>query len=91
MGSDFATRNTVLALVIWTLNYDLWASLKVGGRSFFVLSVLVAVLAWKLTSWTLISEMVVKILSQHFNWTGSILTLVSAIYRSKATFLLMFL
>ena len=78
MGSDFATRNADLALFIRTLNFDLWASLKVGGRSFFVLSVLVAVLAWKLASGALISEMVVKILSQDFNRISSILTLVSA-------------
>ena len=78
MGRDFATRNADLALFIRALNFDLWAGLKVGGPSFFVLSVLVAVLAWKLASRTLVVKMVIKILSQHFNRISSILTLVSA-------------
>ena len=78
MGSDFTTRNADLALVIWTLYFDLWADLKVAGCSFFVLSVLIAVLAWKLASQTLISKVVIKILSQDFNTFSCILTLVSA-------------
>ena len=78
MGSELLAKKTDVAPFIRTLNIDLWADLKVGGRSFFILSILIAVLAWKLAFRALVSDVIVQILSQHSSYSLFHLTFVRA-------------